>query len=427
MEIAIYYILTTILSPFLLIFYLMRLLRKKETLVSIKEKFSFSFGKNNIDRNKKLIWIHSVSIGELNSIWSLVKRLNIMNKYNILVTTSTITSSEIFKKHLNKIDNKDNIFYSFFPVDIPFVVKRFLKYWKPDLMLNVESEIWPCVLNETNKICKIISLNAKISEKSLKFWLKNKTFAKNIFNKFDVCFAQTKDDLERLKKLGAENVEYYGNLKFCVDQSEINEEMLNKLSCIRDKKHRWLVNSTHKGEEEIVIEVHKLLKKDFPDLFTCIIIRHPNRREEVIELLKQNNINFASFADGDKIDENTEILLYDKIGNLGVLFELFKIVFMCGSLLEGIGGHTPVEASKQKCCTITGTFIPNNKFLFSELEKIDGSIILKDNLPTTIYEKIKYLIENPDIVEKIGVNAFNKTEESSELLKLIINKIEKYV
>lgn len=422
-----YNILLYLLSPFIYLFYIFRILKKKETFFSFKQKFCFYNKIENIDRSKKLIWIHAVSIGELNSIWNLVKKLNDINKYNILVTTSTITSCEIFKNHIKKLDNTENLFYAFFPIDVKCIVKKFLNIWKPDLFLNVESEIWPNVLVETRKVCKIIGINTKISEKSMSFWMKHKTLKNEIFSKFDVCFAQSPNDLERLKKLNIKSCEYFGNLKFCIEEPKIDLELLKKFEYIKDRKNKWLINSTHKGEEEIFIESHKKLKNDFPDLLTCLVIRHSNRRDEVIELLKKNNIKFASFQNNDKIEDDTELFLYDKIGGLTTLFELFKIVFMAGSLIDGIGGHTPIEAAKQKCCTLTGPYVANNKLLFNELVAVDGSIILKNSSANDIYKKVKYLLNNEKIVKTIGENGYKKIDEFSIALDNIINKIEEYL
>lgn len=423
-----YNILFFLLSPFIYLFYLARIFRKKETFFSFKQKFCLYDEKVfNIDRNKKLIWVHAVSIGELNSVWHLVEKLNKINKYNILITTSTITSYEVFKNHKSKLESSDSVFYSFFPIDIQYVVKKFLRIWKPDLFLNIESEIWPNVFIETSKICKIVGINTKISEKSMNFWMKHNGLKNEIFDKFDACFAQSPVDFERLKKLGVKECKYVGNLKFCIEEPKINQELLESFEYIKERKNRWLINSTHKGEEEIFVEVHKKLRNDFPDLLTCLVIRHTNRRSEVVELLKKNNIKFASFQNNDMIENETELFLYDKIGGLTTLFELFKIVFMAGSLLKNIGGHTPIEAIKQKCCTLTGPFISNNRLLFNELNAVNGSIILENSNIEDIYDKIKYLLENKNIVEDIAENGYKKVGEFSTIINDILEKIEEYL
>lgn len=422
----IYKLLLLIFSPIIYLYYKIRINKNLETKESIRKKFCFGdFTIEFADKNKKLVWIHAVSVGELNSAWLLIKTLNNLNKYNILITTSTITSAEGCVDKIKKLENNENIKHYFYPLDIPFVVNKFLNYFKPSLFINIESENWPYLLYRTSQQCKVVGINKKISERSFKRWMKFEKFKNLIFDCFDICLAQTPDNKERLILLGAKKVEYLGNLKFLTEKNEINEELLLKFkNNFENKPHKWLVNSTHKNEEEIIIKTHKLLKNDFNDIFTVIVLRHPNRKNEVVELLKKYNLNYTVFSENMTINDNTEIFLYDVIGGLGNLFELFKIVFMAGSLQENIGGHTPIEAIKQKCCTLTGPYIFNNQILFEELEKINGIIVLKNNEENTIYETIKKLLNNKAKVIEIAENAYRKTSESNSLIKNIVDIIE---
>lgn len=422
----IYKLLLLMFSPIIYLYYNIRIKKNLETKESIRQKFCLgNFAVEFTDKNKKLIWIHAVSIGELNSSWLLIKTLHNLNKYNILITTSTITSGEICVNKIKQLQNNENIKHYFYPLDIPFVVNKFLNYFKPNLFINIESENWPYLLYKTSQKCKVIGINKKISEKSFQRWMKFEKFKNLIFDCFDICLAQTPDNKERLILLGVKKVDYLGNLKFLIEKNEIDEELLLKFkNNFENKQHKWLVNSTHINEEEIIIKTHKLLKNDFNDICTVIILRHPHRKNEVVELLKKYNLNYSVFSENITINDATEIFLYDVVGGLGNLFEIFKIVFMAGSLQEQLGGHTPIEAIRQKCCTLTGPYINNNHILFSELEKINGTIILKNNEENTIYEAVKELLNNKAKVVEIAENAYKKTLESNSLIKNIVNIIE---
>ncbi len=425
MTLFIYKILSSIFLLFAYPFMLIRKYKHKETFESIKEKFCLYKVDNLFG---KLIWINAASVGELNSIWCLVKELNKIKDINVLITTSSLTSKSVFCKNLNSLKNKDKVLHKFLPIDSPIIINKFLKLWKPDLFVNVESEFWPNLIHYTYKKCPILAINAKISKKSFRFWMLkiNKHFRQQIFSCIDTCMAQTKENEHKFKLLGVNNTQYRGNIKFYVENTRINTELYENLySQLNNKRDiRWLVNSTHEGEEEIILETHTILKKQLPNILTCIVLRHPNRNKDVIELLNKYNINYALASHNDKIANETEVYLYDILGSLSTLFKLFKIVFMSGSLLPHIGGHNPIEAAKESCAILTGPYIENNKILFKELQKSGGALILPDNKSQTLATVIKDLIQQNKKCIELANNAYYRTLQSTGLVDDIVNLIK---
>ena len=167
MNLIIYRILIFILTPVIHLYLFIRKLKGKEH----KSRFAERFGKTKIERpNGKLIWINAVSVGEINSAWTIIKRLNEDNDYKILITTTSTTSAETVRNKIKQLPNLDNVIHQFVPVDTYFSVKRFLKHWKPDILINVESEFWPNLFTLTKKFCPIMVLNGKMSKKSFRFW-----------------------------------------------------------------------------------------------------------------------------------------------------------------------------------------------------------------------------------------------------------------
>lgn len=424
--IIIYRILLILVSPIIFIYLLYRYIIGKEEKGRFQEKFSLS----KIRRpSGKLIWFNAVSVGEINSVWSIIKKINKDSNYNILITTTTVTGSHNVLDKVKTLDKPEKIIHQYAPIDLIIVIQHFLKHWQPNLLVNIESEFWPNLFTMTSKKCPILVLNGKMSKRSFRFWNRFKNLKELIFTKIDLCLAQSKSDYKRFINLGVQNVQFIGNTKFFVDKCKIDEELYKKL--LQETKNRqvWLVNCTHKGEEEFVLETHKKLKEKYPNTLTFLIIRHPKRIHQVEKILEDNKIEYTTTTKNNRIEDNTEFYIHDELGNLGTFFELCKIVFLGGSLVKGIGGHSPSEAIKHSCCVVTGSYIDNNKNIFGELVKNYGCIILEDNKSEPLYKTISYLFDNPIKVNNISINAYRKSLEYSnivnEVYDLIIKKINK--
>ncbi len=244
--------LVLVISPLIL---LVRLLKKKENLIRLKEKFCFFTKKK---ASGKLLWFHGASVGELQSVVPLIQKLE-KNKEikNILITTNTLSSSIVVKKL-----NFKKVIHQFFPIDTNYHSRKFLNYWKPSVAFFIDSEIWPnTIINlEKNKI-PIIVLNGRITKKTFKKWNYFLKFSNSIFNKINLCLSSSKISLKYFKKLGVKNLKYLGNLKF--SQSE-NEKIIkfNNLNKILKRKKIWCASSTHYNEELFCGLTHKKLKKN---------------------------------------------------------------------------------------------------------------------------------------------------------------------
>lgn len=421
MNLIIYRILIFILTPVIHLYLFIRKLKGKEH----KSRFAERFGKTKIERpNGKLIWINAVSVGEINSAWTIIKRLNEDNDYKILITTTSTTSAETVRNKIKQLPNLDNVIHQFVPVDTYFSVKRFLKHWKPDILINVESEFWPNLFTLTKKFCPIMVLNGKMSKKSFRFWYRNKKLKESIFDSIDICLAQSRNDYKRFIMLGVQNVQFLGNIKFFVDKCYINGNLYEKLLEQTKGRRKWLVNCTHRGEEEIIIATHKLLKQKHKNLLTMLIIRHTNRTEEVLKLLEKNNLKYVTTTSGEGVTEDVDFYVYNMMGELGTFFELNDIVFIAGSLQRNIGGHTPAEAIKHNCCVITGPYVENNYMLFKDLLNENGCVMVKDNKPETLFDTVDNLFSDSAKVGSIIDASYRKGLQSGVVLNRIVDIIK---
>ena len=402
-------IIVIIISPVIIIF---RILNGKENLKSILEKFGFSKKRRN---KGKLLWFHCSSVGEFLSIIPLIERLEKERDIkNILVSTSTLSSSKIFNKF-----NFKKTFHQFYPLDNPLIVHNFLNHWKPSVAFFIESEIWPEMIRslKSRKI-KTLLLNARISKKSYQRWRYLKKFEINIFKNFDYIFPQNKETMNYLKYFRLNNLKMLGNLKFSESKKKTNYTNLPKNF---NKRKILCAASTHNNEEEIILNIHQKLNNDLKNLLTILIPRHVHRTKEITEILNSKNINFVLHSEGKKLKKNTDVYLVDTYGESKAFYSISNVVFLGGSFVLK-GGQNPLEAIRCGCNVVHGKHIfnfteiynmlRNNKLSFeaknyNQLKKIILTLLVKKSKNK---KKIKSF-------KKIGNNILNKY--FSEIRELI--------
>ncbi len=399
-----------LLSPIII---LIRLFKKKEDIKRFKEKFSF-FSKKR--RRGKLIWFHAASVGELLSIISLIKKMEKNRKISqILVTTTTLTSSKLF----NKFKFKKTV-HQFFPIDNDSLTKKFLDYWKPNLAVFIESEIWPNMIkNLEKKSIKKILLNARISKKSYNRWKLLGSFSKDLFKSFDLTLPQNTESKVYLNKLNVKKIKFLGNLKFAQNNFFYNNPNYIFKKFIKTK-NLWCALSTHPGEEGICSSVQARLLKRFKNLVLIIIPRHVERIKNLSEELSQFNLKQHIHSDNGPIHKNTKIYIVDTYGETNSFLDTCKIVFM-GKSLTTDGGQNPLEAARHNCSILHGPNVSNFSEIYEFLNK--EKISYKINSQKQLYKKLEFLLVNRkrsskirNRINKIGNNILTKNFKLIESL-----------
>ena len=358
---------TFILSPIIIF---IRLIKGKEDIKRFQEKLGFFKKQKKVG---KLIWFHGASVGEIQSIIPLIERLEKDRKINqILITSNTLSSSII----INKLNLRKTI-HQFFPIDCNFISSKFLDYWKPSKVFFVDSEIWPNTINNLfKKNIPIILLNGRITKKTFNRWMKFSNFSKFVFSKFNFCLSANKESKKFLKKLGANNVKFFGNLKFSQSENQ-NVEVDKNLKKFLLKRNSWCASSTHYNEEKFCGLAHLKLKKRYKNLLTIIIPRHVDRVDQIKADLNKLNLNVHLDYPKDKIKPNTDIYLVNSYGKTKSIFKICKNVFLGGSLINH-GGQNPLEAARYGCCVFHGPHISNFKEIYEHLQKKKISFKVKN-------------------------------------------------
>ena len=302
----------------------------------------------------ELVWLHAASVGESVSMLPVIERLQARSGTTVLVTTGTVTSAELMAERL-----PPGAIHQYVPVDRLPWVRRFLDHWRPNLVLWAESEFWPNLLVETAfRGVPLVLLNGRISDRSYARWRRHPRLTRQLLACFVLCLAQTPGDADRLKVLGARHVACHGNLKFAAPPLPIDESELVALGARLGNRPRWLAVSTHSGEEALAGRIHRALAVAHPALLTVIIPRHPGRGPQIAAELADNGLRVARRAAGQQATDETDILLADTLGEVGLFIHLAPVVFV-GKSLIGRGGQNPLEPARLGASVLFGPHMDN--------------------------------------------------------------------
>ncbi len=333
-----------------------------------------------------LIWAHGASVGETISLMPLVERLLARGR-SVLVTSGTVTSASVLARRL-----PPGAFHQYLPLDVPRYMRRFLDYWRPDMALIAESEIWPNLIVEARRRdIPLVMVNGRMSERSARRWQKRPDDARAVLSAFDLCLAQSQGDAERLARLGAPRVVSAGNLKFDVPPPPADPAQLAMIEGLTAGRPIWLAASTHAGEDEVVIAAHRSMRERLPGLLTLIAPRHPQRGGDIEDLARHSGLSVARRSAGLGPDPSVEIYIADTVGELGLFYRLSPVVLMGGSLVAH-GGQNPIEPAKLATAILHGPHVSNFTEIYAALDRDGGAMLVND--PDTLIRSASRLLND---------------------------------
>ncbi|ENP7381124.1 lipid IV(A) 3-deoxy-D-manno-octulosonic acid transferase [Vibrio parahaemolyticus] len=362
----IYTALLALASPFLLL----GLYKSKPNKPKFGGRWKEHFGITpQLKTHQRPIWIHAVSVGESIAATPLIKELKQQYpEQPIVVTTTTSTGAEQIAKLGDLVEHR------YMPIDFGFAVKSFLKAIQPEKMLIIETELWPNTLNVVKQAnVPITVVNARLSEKSCKNYAK----VQWIFNQLHPCLTQvlcqTDSDAERFERLGVnkEKLSVTGSIKFDIQISDHVKQQGKALRAQLGKDRPvWIAASTHKGEDEQVLEAHKQILESHPNALLILVPRHPERFDDVFALCKKQGFETVRRTEKQPAENTTQIYLGDTMGEMLVLIGAADICFMGGSLIgDKVGGHNVLEPAALGVPVITGPSYYNFTEIVNLLKK----------------------------------------------------------
>ncbi|MDP8266128.1 MAG: 3-deoxy-D-manno-octulosonic acid transferase [Candidatus Aceula meridiana] len=368
--------------------------------------------------NKKKIWIHAVSVGEVLVVKNLIKKIHqCFLGYQIIISTVTKTGYNLAKSIA-----KDEDVVIFAPLDFSFVVRKYIRILQPQIFINTETEIWPNLLTALHKRgIPIVQVNGRISDKAFEGYQRLKVFIKPVLGYVWQFCMQTDRDANRIRTLGASSnkVHVVGNIKFD-DIPEINDSQLKGLR-VDDNEEILVAGSTHSGEEEIVLNLFKKIKKKFPSLRLIIAPRHPERTDEVCALVEAKKLEAVKFSQThDLVFNQDTVVVVDTIGHLRALYSLAKIVFV-GKSLTRRGGHNIIEPAYFEKPIIVGPYMDN--FLDVTQLFLDNNAIIQVKDEKEFVKVVQELLKDEARCEELGLKAREVIENQQGAVDKTINII----
>lgn len=411
-----YHLLTIVLSPVIAGLICVRYFRGKED----KKRFYERWGFPRKERpSTRLVWMHGASVGECLSMLPLVNKLLAENKnLSVMVTSGTTTSAALMEKRLPK-----GAFHQYIPVDFPGAGKRFIRYWKPDLVLWFESDFWPNILSDIHAAnIPLVLLNGRISDKSFARWQKAGFMSRAIQSLFTLSFGQTKEDARRLTVLGAKAVESVGNLKFAATYPPFDLKELKDLKKAIGNRPCWCMASTHANEEEMGMHVHQSIQEEYVDLLTIIAPRHPNRADEIEKMMQKNGLRVARRSRGESITRHTQVYLADTIGEMGLIYQLSPYVFVGGSLIP-FGGQNMLEPMRLHRAVMIGPHAFNFREIVAQAKKEKALVEVADTKALT--SQLLSFLMKPAAAEKMAVRAEKMAISEMSVLDRVYDVLHK--
>ena len=399
-----------------------------------RERLGF-FNQPTFPVNNKVIWIHAVSVGEFIAAKPLIQHYLNQPDMTVVVTTMTPTGSE---QVINTFGKK--VCHIYAPYDLTHIINRFIRKIRPDVYVVMETELWPNTIHccKKNNIPVIIA-NARLSEKSARGYARLANFSSHMLKNISTVAVQNATDAERFLSLGLpnNNLVITGSIKFDLD---LQEHILLAAHTLKDQinpqqKHViWIAASTHRGEDEIILQAFAQVKQSQPLCRLILVPRHPDRFNEVYDLclrkpfttIKRSQQLQAKLAQPTAIQPNNnfDILLGDTMGELLTLFGCADFTFMGGSFVN-TGGHNSIEAAAWGLPIISGP----STFNFHEITQllVNESALTIVNDANQLARKVTQLCSDTCLRENEGRAAKKVAEENRGALVKLIKLIDKHL
>ncbi len=366
-----YALITYLVMPLYAVYWAVRGLGNR----SYRDRFGQRFGFGYPLMTGGSIWIHAVSVGEVQAAVPLIKSLvKQFPDRRLLVTTVTPTGAARVEALFG-----DSVQHCYIPFETPYAVTRFFDFVQPDIALILDTEIWPILYHECGqRDIPLVLVSARISPNSMGTYRSFLPLFRKTLSYGIIIAAQSEADAERFRLLGAapERTKVTGNIKFDI---ELPKDLLERGDAFRrenfEERPVWVAASTHDREEEQVLHAHELVRKQFPDALLVLVPRHPERFAAVRSLLHKQGLNFVARTDGVPCTSDTEVYLGDTMGDVPLFYAAANVAFVGGSLVP-IGGHNLLEPAALGRPVVTGPHLFHTQDIAGKFEKLGASIIV---------------------------------------------------
>ena len=409
-------------------YYFWRLRRRGDWVQGFGQRFAiYDSSLKQALTNRHVIWLHAVSVGEVNLCTQLIRALEVRvpNAKIVVSCTTTTGMAELRRRlpsHVSKI---------YYPVDRRKYVRQALATINPQAIILIEAEIWPNFLWRARDLkLPVFLANARLSDRSFPRYQKMSWLFRLLFRSFTGVGCQNEQDAERLKAVGCRNraVQVVGNLKF--DAAKLTEQrkldvraMLRQLG-VADDAPVLVAGSTHAGEEQMLVEVAARLRQKFPKLFLILVPRHFERCKDLGQQLRSQSVKFIYrneiFARTQVKPGEVDCLLVNTTGELRFFYEPATVVFV-GKSMMGLGGQNPIEPCALGKATVCGPNMQNFKDIMRSFSLKDA--VVRVSSPETLEKAFEELLQNEARRAELGRNALAVVADNLGALQRTVEMI----
>ena len=412
---VLYNLLTYLLLIPFLVYWLIRGLGNRAYFDRLGQRFGFG-----LPRLEKSIWVHAVSVGEVQAAAPLVRELvKRFPEHEILITTVTPTGAARVKALFG-----DAVHHAYVPFEFPHAVKALFRSTNPSAALVMETEIWPNLYRGCGiRGVPLILVSARISPKSVPGYRKLLPLIKKTLSYGIIIASQSKEDADRFLSLGANPARtcVMGNIKFDLQHDEgVSIRGHAERAKLFGDRPVWTAASTHQGEEEIVLDVHEALRARHDDLLLVLVPRHPERFAGVRDLIRQRGFSLVSRTEG-RAAGKAAVFLCDTMGEVPLFYAASDVAFVAGSLAP-IGGHNLLEPAALGVPVVTGPYNVNAQDIADLFIGLGACRKVEDS--NELVEVIDELLNDPGEAGRLGRSGQKVLEENRGALQRLLVLLE---
>jgi len=412
----VYTILFALCMPFVFLKLLWRGHKASEYQARKLERFGF-FTAPQLNRS---IWIHAVSVGEVLAAEPVIREIQARYpERDIVITSMTPTSSDQIQKCFG-----DSVFHVYAPYDLPFMVRAFLRRVKPEFLIIMETELWPNMIHQVRKQrCPVVIANARLSERSAKGYRRLKPAIGWMLNELSLVLCQYQNDAARFDSLGIakDKIHVTGSVKYDID---IDASHLKKGTALKEQLQArqpiWIAASTHEGEDEKVLSVHRKLRESYPNAVLILVPRHPERFESAFQQSLKQGFRVYRRTEQAVIPGDSDVFVVDTMGELLAFYAASDVAFIGGSLVE-VGGHNPIEPGALGLPILIGPHIFNFEAICQQLVSAGAMQVVEDEVG--LLASLELLISQPDEAKARGKKALVDIEASKGAVARVVDHL----
>lgn len=417
---VLYAILTYVLLPVYAMYWLFRGIVNRTYWDRVSQRFGFGFP----EVEDGSIWIHAVSVGEVQAAVPLVRALGrIYPERARLITTVTPTGAARVASLFG-----DSVRHCYIPFETPSAVRNFFNATKPQVALIMETEIWPNLYHACGvRGIPLVLVSARISPKSVRHYRKLLPLFRETLSYGIVIAAQSETDAERFRSLGArpERTRVTGNIKFDI---ELDPGLAERGRALRRQSFGerlvWIAASTHNREEELVLEAHRRVRAECTDALLLLVPRHPERFDAVRQLLERQEMEYVSRTDATPVPASVGVFLGDTMGEVPLFYSASDVAFVGGTLVP-IGGHNLLEPAALGLPVVTGPHLFNTQEIADMFGRIGALTLVHDQ--DELAEAITRLLRDTGEARRLGDAGRDIVQNNRGALERLLELVEPLV